>query len=165
MSVEEPENISMFFMFSMFSMLPMFSKLTPCSPIRDGRIQRFLQPWPGVGVSFCCFSVRKSEFRFSNWLIHCWLTFNLRSWPLAMFAVELCCWTTRHCLLSKVHWSQFKPNVCVQFATKHDHVQAWTKKWVKTVQKVLYASVSITITGCQCCKSFYDLEVVSYFFE
>ena len=29
----------------MFSMLPMFSKLTPCSPIRDGRIQQFLQPW------------------------------------------------------------------------------------------------------------------------
>ena len=34
-----------FSMFSMVSMLPMFSKLTPCSPIRDGRIQQFLQPW------------------------------------------------------------------------------------------------------------------------
>ena len=35
---------SIFSMFSMFFMLPVFSKLTPCSPIWDGRIQQFLQP-------------------------------------------------------------------------------------------------------------------------
>ena len=35
---------SIFSIFSMFSMLPMFSKLTPCSPIRDCRMEQFLQP-------------------------------------------------------------------------------------------------------------------------
>ena len=35
---------SIFSIFSLFSMLPMFSKLTPCSPIRDGRMERVLQP-------------------------------------------------------------------------------------------------------------------------
>ena len=52
-SVGEPENISMFSIFYMFSMLPMFSKVIPCSPIRDGRMERFLQPC----CSYICGSV------------------------------------------------------------------------------------------------------------
>ena len=35
---------SIFSMFSMYSMLPMFSKLTPCSPIRDGRMEQLVEP-------------------------------------------------------------------------------------------------------------------------
>ena len=29
----------------MYSVFSMFSKFTPCSPIRDGKIPKFVEPW------------------------------------------------------------------------------------------------------------------------
>ena len=49
----------MFSIFSMFSMLTMFSKLIPYSPIRDGRIQQFLQP-----CKFQCTNVQMLRFSY-----------------------------------------------------------------------------------------------------
>ena len=34
----------MWLMFSIYSMFSMFSQLTTCSPIRDGRMEQFVEP-------------------------------------------------------------------------------------------------------------------------
>ena len=51
-------------MFSIFSMFSMFSLLNPCFPLRDGRMEQFVEPWYVWGPRSAIKTALSAKFRF-----------------------------------------------------------------------------------------------------